>query len=313
MSMNVIMRIGRRRPELVALAGTGALGLLAAAAALADWGALAAAASESPQATLGILGTEFAATWPAIFAFDLGRYLVAAVAMAAVVALILRHGRWRRRIQPAPPRPEDFRRELAFSVRTALIFSLMGFLIYLGFRAGLFVVDPGIGPRGYGYAALSLAGIIVAHDAYFYWTHRAMHHRRLFRFFDLLHHRSTTPSSFAAYSFAWPEAVVQAIFMPLWLLFVPMQATALFVFMTVMIVRNVMGHAGVELHAPAFVTSRWLSWLSTTTHHDLHHQRFAGNYGLYFTWWDKLMGTEIADYGSRFLEAAARPCEGETL
>jgi sterol desaturase/sphingolipid hydroxylase (fatty acid hydroxylase superfamily) len=26
-------------------------------------------------------------------------------------------------------------------------------------------------------------------------------------------------------------------------------------------------------------------------YHNLHHERFNGNYGLYFTFWDRLMGT----------------------
>jgi ring-1,2-phenylacetyl-CoA epoxidase subunit PaaE len=31
----------------------------------------------------------------------------------------------------------------------------------------------------------------------------------------------------------------------------------------------------------------------------MHHQLFNGNYALYFTWWDKWMGTEFKDYESR--------------
>src|SRR5215469_6146336 len=33
---------------------------------------------------------------------------------------------------------------------------------------------------------------------------------------------------------------------------------------------------------------------------DLHHQSFRSNFGLYFTWWDKLMGTEHPEYGKTF-------------
>ena len=40
------------------------------------------------------------------------------------------------------------------------------------------------------------------------------------------------------------------------------------------------------------------------THHDLHHQGPRWNFGLYFTLWDRLMGTEHPDYVIRF-EAAA--------
>ena len=46
----------------------------------------------------------------------------------------------------------------------------------------------------------------------------------------------------------------------------------------------------------ALADSRWFGWINATTHHDLHHSSFHYNYGLYFTWWDRLMGTEHPAY-----------------
>jgi sterol desaturase/sphingolipid hydroxylase (fatty acid hydroxylase superfamily) len=37
------------------------------------------------------------------------------------------------------------------------------------------------------------------------------------------------------------------------------------------------------------------SWVNTVTHHDLHHQLIHSNYSLYFTHWDRLMGTQAMD------------------
>ena len=34
--------------------------------------------------------------------------------------------------------------------------------------------------------------------------------------------------------------------------------------------------------------------------HDLHHAALRCNYDLYFTWWDRLMGTEHPHYRERF-------------
>jgi sterol desaturase/sphingolipid hydroxylase (fatty acid hydroxylase superfamily) len=52
--------------------------------------------------------------------------------------------------------------------------------------------------------------------------------------------------------------------------------------------------------------------LTTTTHHDLHHNgSFNHNYGLYFTWWDRLMGTEHPCYREIFREVTSRPSEHE--
>ncbi|MHA4894836.1 sterol desaturase family protein [Pedobacter sp. PWIIR3] len=36
--------------------------------------------------------------------------------------------------------------------------------------------------------------------------------------------------------------------------------------------------------------------MNTSIHHNLHHSKFKGNYGLYFRFWDRLMGTENPNY-----------------
>ena len=41
------------------------------------------------------------------------------------------------------------------------------------------------------------------------------------------------------------------------------------------------------------------------THHELHHEKGGGNFGLYFTWWDRLMGTEHVEYHARFGQVTA--------
>ncbi|PKA16131.1 sterol desaturase family protein, partial [Leptospira haakeii] len=43
-----------------------------------------------------------------------------------------------------------------------------------------------------------------------------------------------------------------------------------------------------------------LKWINTSTHHNLHHQKFHGNYSLYFNFWDKVMGTNFKDYSEVF-------------
>jgi len=61
-------------------------------------------------------------------------------------------------------------------------------------------------------------------------------------------------------------------------------------------VPKVMGPAGVGLMPRALADSPWFGWINATTHHDLHHSSFHYNYGLYFTWWDRMMGTEHPAY-----------------
>jgi sterol desaturase/sphingolipid hydroxylase (fatty acid hydroxylase superfamily) len=242
---------------------------------------------------------------PGAWLMDTGRYVVAASAMAAIVALLWRAGLARRKLQSRHATGADIRREILASLRSALIFSLMGASLVVGARLGWMTIYTGFSQAGPLYLALSLALMLVGHDTYFYWTHRLMHHRRLFKLFHRTHHLSRTPTPWAAYAFAVPEAIVHGAFVPLFVLLVPMHVAALFAFGAIQILRNVMGHAGAEVHPTAFGPGHWLGFSTTTTHHDLHHEAGRYNYGLYFRWWDKLMGTEHPDYRRKF-EAVAR-------
>jgi sterol desaturase/sphingolipid hydroxylase (fatty acid hydroxylase superfamily) len=97
-----------------------------------------------------------------------------------------------------------------------------------------------------------------------------------------------------------------AAFSPLFLLLVPVSWPAFGLFMIHQIARNVIGHCGYELF-PARRDGRPLfDWMTTVTHHDLHHAQAGSNYGLYFTWWDRLMGTENPRYLDEFARVVAR-------
>ncbi|OFW99694.1 MAG: hypothetical protein A3D94_16060 [Alphaproteobacteria bacterium RIFCSPHIGHO2_12_FULL_66_14] len=248
----------------------------------------------------------YLSVWPGVWVMDTARYLVAATLMVTILALFWKAGLARRKLQARAATAADRRREILASLRTALIFSLLSTPIAVGVSLGWITIYKDFDQAGPLYLVLSLAFMLAAHDAYFYWTHRAMHHRRLFTLFHRTHHLSRTPTPWAAYSFAVPEAVVHGVFVPLFVLLVPMHAVALFAFGIIMILRNVMGHAGAEVHPAAFGPGRWLGWNNTTTHHDLHHEAGRYNYGLYFRWWDKLMGTEHPDYRRKF-EAIVTP------
>ena len=63
-----------------------------------------------------------------------------------------------------------------------------------------------------------------------------------------------------------------------------------------------MGHLGFELFPKGFTQHRLTWWLNTSTHHNLHHQRAGYNFGLYFNYWDKIMGTNHPDYQEIFDE-----------
>jgi sterol desaturase/sphingolipid hydroxylase (fatty acid hydroxylase superfamily) len=133
-----------------------------------------------------------------------------------------------------------------------------------------------------------------------------MHHRRLFKLFHRVHHESTNPTPWAAYSFAPLEAVAQACIFPLIVFTLPIHGLAFFIFMIWQIVFNVLGHTGFE-YFPKWLMRSWLGKiLNTPTNHVQHHEKMRGNYGLYFNVWDRLMGTNHADYETRFEQVTTR-------
>lgn len=237
---------------------------------------------------------------------ETARYLFGAAGVA-VVYWALRHWIAPRRIQDRQATLADRRRELGFSLRTIAIFAVVG-LIAFGLRSiGLIRTGKEVPAV---LVALQVVVFAILHDAYFYWMHRALHLRALFRRAHADHHLSRTPTSWAAYSFAPIEAVTESLYVPLMLAAVsqvtPIAPIAVFLFLGHQIVRNAIGHSGHELAWSGFTRSHLTGWLTTTTHHDLHHTEGRYNFGLYFTWWDRLLGTEHPRYHERFEHVVGR-------
>jgi len=220
----------------------------------------------------------FADSWLYNITFDLGRYLVAAPIVYALIHWVFRAWFGGRRIQARRSRGADFRRELAYSIATAIIFSTVGVAVFAGIQAG--VVKAYDGAIDVPYLLLSLVAVIIGHDTFFYWAHRLMHHPRLFRLFHRAHHRSRTPTAFAAYAFGPAEAVVQSLFLPLFLLVMPLHTVTILCFLTFMITRNAIGHSGHEWFPRGTAGSPWFGWLTTVTHHDLRHEAARWKYGV---------------------------------
>ena len=253
-------------------------------------------------------------TYPYIWAFDTGRYLIGAGGVYLIVNLALAGLLRGRKIRTRSPDWRQKRREILNSLRTAAIFAAVGGLSIAGLIAGgadMIYDDPSA--RGWGYFAFTTVMLIVLHDAWFYWSHRIIHHPKLFRRFHREHHKSHNPSPWTAYSFDPAEALVNAIYLPLVLLIMPSSTLAIFIFINHMMIRNAIGHSGYELF-PSLRSGRpMFDWMTTVTHHDLHHAQAGWNYGLYFTWWDRLMETEHPLYHEKFAAAVRKPLDGSAV
>jgi Delta7-sterol 5-desaturase len=238
---------------------------------------------------------------PAVFTGEGFWYFVLAGAAWLVLYVLLTRWFRRRRIADCEPTWKQMGWELAYSLRSLLVFGVVGGFIAFSVMSGWTRMYRSIDEYGQWYFWLSIPLMIVTHDAYFYWTHRLMHHPRLYRLFQhRVHHLSTSPTPWAAYSFSVPEAFVQAGIGPVIFFLIPTHPAAFGIFMLWQISFNVLGHCGHELFPSWFMRSR-LGWLiNTATHHAMHHESNRVNFGLYFNWWDRLLGTNHQRYEERF-------------
>lgn len=244
---------------------------------------------------------------------DFARYLFGAGGVFLLVNIVFAKALAGRKIRAASPGPKQMRREFATSMRTTVIFASAGVFSILCARAGWVDTYYLADERGWLYFAATIVVLIIAHDAWFYWTHRLIHDPRLFRRLHRTHHKSHNPSPWTAYSFDSGEAVINAAFLPLILFVMPISIQAIILFLLHMIIRNAIGHCGYELFPSRRNGRPLFDWMTSVTHHDLHHAQAHWNYGLYFTWWDRLMGTEHPLYYEKFAEAVRKPLDGSAV
>lgn len=206
----------------------------------------------------------------------------------------------RRKIQQVFPGSQDYWREIGYSLLTVFIFWAVALTTFSPLIRPYTQMYYAIEDFGWVYFVLSVVLMLLIHDTYFYWMHRAMHHPLLFRRLHKVHHLSTNPSPWAAFSFQPTEAIVEACVIYVIVFAIPTHRAAIMIWLLLMMAYNVYGHLGFELYPKNF-QRHWLGkWINTSVNHNQHHKHFNGNYGLYFLWWDRLMGTLRTDYDKEF-------------
>lgn len=234
--------------------------------------------------------------------------LLSALAMAGIVAVryLAASGvfalltRWR---HPAlyDGLDSQIRREIGWSTLSALIYGLPAGIVAWGWQTyGWTRIYLRLDDWPLWYWPLSILLYLLAHDAWFYWTHRLMHARPLFRIAHAVHHDSRPPTAWAAMSFHPWEALTGAIVIPALVLIIPVHVWALAVILSIMTVMGISNHMGWEMFPRAMVKGRIGHWLITASHHQRHHALYGCNFGLYFRFWDRLCGTDrgLGDFAS---------------
>lgn len=226
--------------------------------------------------------------------------LLSALAMSAIVAVryVLSSGMFA--LATARVRPglyhglaPQIRREVGWSLLSAAIYGVPAGIVAWGWQErGWTRIYTDAGAYPLWWLPVSLLVYLFVHDTWFYWTHRWLHRPGAFRAFHAVHHASRPPTAWAAMSFHPMEALSGALVIPALVLLVPIHVGVLGLVLAIMTLMGVTNHMGWELFPRALVRSRLGGWLITASHHHLHHQRYACNYGLYFRVWDRLCGTD---------------------
>jgi Delta7-sterol 5-desaturase len=234
------------------------------------------------------------------------RYFVIAGLAYLVWYIWLKNKVSSKKIQLKFPKATDYQREILYSMLTFLIFGIVGVALYNTKVRPYTLTYYKISDYGWGYFILSFFLTLIIHDTYFYWMHRLMHHPKLFKYFHKIHHQSTNPSPWTSFSFQPLEGFVEAGIFVVFAFVLPLHPLMMLIFLVFMTTYNVYGHLGWEL-IPKGGNKHWFwKWLNSSVMHNQHHHYFKNNYGLYFSFWDRIMHTIDERYDTEFTELKER-------
>ncbi len=204
-------------------------------------------------------------------------------------------GRRRRswQLNRQPPQRAAVRHEVVASLIATPIYALPAAAALEGWKHGYTKLY--VDPAAYGWWWLPASAVIylLAHDTFYFWLHRGLHHKSVFGWAHRGHHLSRDPSPFASFSFDPAEAFLTAWFLPALTLFIPIQMGVALGLLMLMTVTAVFNHSGCEVWPARWLAQPFGRTLITATHHDGHHKHFNRNYGLYFRFWDRICGTDF--------------------
>ena len=202
------------------------------------------------------------------------------------------------RIQPAAAQPD------AALVREALVDHAVGALIirpplvyymYPTFvRCGMLMDAASLPPAST--VLLQLCLTIVLDDTWFYWSHRLLHTPWLYKHVHKQHHRFRATTGIAS-EFAHPveDLISNTASTLVGPLLLGCHLSVLWLYVYVKLSQTIEAHSGYVVPFPFSLWSiTWPADMLDNGRHEFHHSHNKGNYGGYFNWWDRLMGTDDA-------------------
>lgn len=199
-------------------------------------------------------------------------------------------------------------KEYAYTFLNFGVFALVGALMDYAQTNGLLELESihATAELNWWFLIVSVFICLGIHDIYFYFTHRLLHVPFLYKKIHTIHHNSTNPNPWTAFSFHPLEGVIQIGIVPFLAFMLPIPELGLIIFTLVMSLLTVYGHCGYELRA-----EKWKGFevFNTALHHQQHHQLVRYNFGIYLSIWDKLFGTFSPTYNKSLKRLIAKSKE----
>ncbi|MGL5874796.1 MAG: sterol desaturase family protein [Xenococcaceae cyanobacterium] len=234
--------------------------------------------------------------WFIFFGFILVRYFCIAGGAYWLFYLVLNKSFVKQSLHHKSLPSQSIYREIQLSILAAVVFALGAAFVMTQYNRGLTLLYADLSEYGLWYLVVSFVSVLMLQDTYFYFLHRLFHNPLFFKWVHYGHHRSGEPTPWTSFAFDLPEALVQAIFFVGIVFIIPLNFITLVAALMTMTLWSVWNHLGFELFGSSF-PYHWLGkWFIGSTHHSIHHRKYTVHYGLYFTFWDKLLGTQDPKY-----------------
>lgn len=143
------------------------------------------------------------------------------------------------------------------------------------------------------WVAAQVLGFVYLDDLLYWFLHRAMHTRWLYRRVHQLHHRIPAPWAIAGHYMHPAEYLATTALMLAPPVLLGVHVVTLWAWIVVRQWEAAEGHSG--YHLP-WSPTRWLPGGDGAAHHDFHHSRPQGNFAGFFPLWDRVFGTLSPGY-----------------
>lgn len=129
-----------------------------------------------------------------MFAVIVGRYLLIAGAFHGIFYVWFPKRWQQRKINAKAYKPDQFKKEVKWSMITALLFALAGAIMLVLWQKGFTKVYLDAAEYPLWWLPVSLLLAMILHETYYYWLHRWMHHPKIFKIVHKVHHDSNITS-----------------------------------------------------------------------------------------------------------------------